>query len=161
MTVWENLLVGAHDRVRASVPSILARLPRVREAERRAADEAAAVLTFVGLWDERDRQANTLSYGHQRRLEIARALMTAPRLLLLDEPAAGMNETESRDLADLILKIRSAGVDVMLIEHDMDLLMSISDRIVVLDHGEVIGHGTPQEVRADPRVLEAYLGSAV
>lgn len=158
MTVWENLLVGAHDRVRANVLRVLFRAPAVRRAEAAAANDAVGVLRLTGLWDDRNKRANTLSYGHQRRVEIARALMTQPRVLLLDEPAAGMNETETRELARLIRQIRDHGIDIVLIEHDMDLLMTISDRLVVLDHGAVIGAGTPDEVRQNARVLEAYLG---
>jgi branched-chain amino acid transport system permease protein len=159
MTVLENLLVGAHERLRGWVPAFALRLPRHRHDEARALAEADALLQFTGVWDERFRRASALTYDSQRRVEIARALMTRPRLLLLDEPAAGMNETETRALAALISAIRDSGVDIVLIEHDMDLLMSVSDRIVVLDHGEVIATGTPDEVRKDPAVLEAYLGS--
>ncbi|MCS5722633.1 branched-chain amino acid ABC transporter ATP-binding protein/permease [Herbiconiux sp. CPCC 203407] len=159
MTVLENLLVGAHERLRGWVPAFALRLPRHRHDEARALTEAGSVLEFAGVWDERTRRASALSYDSQRRVEIARALMTRPKLLLLDEPAAGMNESETKALASLITAIRDSGTDVVLIEHDMDLLMSVSDRIVVLDHGEVIATGTPDEVRRNPAVLEAYLGS--
>lgn len=159
MTVLENLLVGAHSRLRANVLAHALRLPRRRAAEAAAIAQARELLAFAGLEGAEDRRASGLSYGEQRRVEICRALMTAPHVLLLDEPAAGMNERETEDLAGLILRVRDRGVAVVLIEHDMDLLMSISDRIVVLDHGEVIAEGAPDAVRADPLVVEAYLGS--
>lgn len=159
MTVLENMLVGAHERLRGWVPAFALRLPRHRHDESAALAEAATLLEFAGVGERRNDRASSLSYDAQRRVEIARALMTRPSILLLDEPAAGMNESETRELASLITAIRDAGTDIVLIEHDMDLLMSVSDRIVVLDHGEVIASGTPDEVRREPAVLEAYLGS--
>src|SRR5258706_16042449 len=116
------------------------------------------MLRFVGLEHEASQLAENLSYGHQRRLEIARALAMQPRLLLLDEPAAGMNPAEAQDLMKLIHNIRNRGITVLLIEHHMQVVMGISDRIAVLDHGEKIAAGTPQEVRNNPRVVDAYLG---
>jgi branched-chain amino acid transport system permease protein len=161
MTVVENLLVGAHERCRRWVPALVVRSRAARRQELAAHADVAQLLACFGLWPERLRMARTLSYGHQRRVEVARALMTLPEVLLLDEPAAGMNEDETAELSDLILQIRDSGVTVVLIEHDMSLLMRVSDRVVVLDHGEKIADGSPEEVRLDSRVLDAYLGTEV
>jgi len=159
MTVLENLLVGGHTRLAGFLPKFLSPFPFVRRGERATVAEAEAVLSFVDVWEIRDRRASSLDAYQQRRVEIARALMTRPRVLLLDEPAAGLNESETRDLARLISRIREQHIDVILIEHDMDLLMGVSDRIVVLDHGVIIADGPPNEIRKNPAVLEAYLGS--
>lgn len=158
MTVGENLLVGAHRRVEVGVGSAMVRSPAFRRREQAAMTDVNEVLEFVGLTEVRDQEAATLSYGYQRRLEIARALMTNPSLILLDEPAAGLNESESRELAQLILQIRQAGISVVIIEHDMDMLMSVSERVVVLNYGRVIADGTPDDVRSNSAVIEAYLG---
>lgn len=160
MSVLENLLVGAHLRLRTTPLALLTGSRAARTREHLEIDRARRVLDFVGLTVAHDALASSLAYGEQRRLEIARALMTQPRVLLLDEPAAGMNETETAALGELIQRIRGLGISIILIEHDMDLLMGVSDRIVVLDHGILIATGTPHEIRTDVNVVNAYLGGA-
>jgi branched-chain amino acid transport system ATP-binding protein len=160
MSALENVLVGQHNRLRASLFGSIIRPPWVRREEREARERGRELLSYVGLREElHDEMSANLSYGDQRRLEIARALASAPELLLLDEPTAGMNPQESRRLTDFMRKLRDErGLTILLIEHDMRVVMGVSERITVLDHGEKIAEGPPEEVRANRRVIEAYLG---
>ncbi len=158
MTVLENVMVGAHLRGRTTPLSALFARDAMQKEERELQERAEAILDFVGLAARRDQLARQLPYGDQRRLEIARALASEPALLLLDEPAAGMNPREASDLGRLIFAIRDRGITLLLIEHNMRLVMEISERIYVLDHGVKIAEGTPEEIRKDMAVIEAYLG---
>ena len=159
MTALDNVMVGAHLQLNQNLFAAMLRLPSVRRADAACREEAARLMDFVGVGRHIDADASQMSYGALKRLEIARALAARPKVLLLDEPAAGLNHTETGEIEALIRKVAQSGVTVVLVEHDMKLVMNLSDHILVLDYGKKLAEGTAAEVRANPDVVAAYLGA--
>jgi branched-chain amino acid transport system ATP-binding protein len=160
MSAIDNVMVGAHLRLAQNLLGALLRIPSLRRGEKACRDEAAALMRFVGLGRYLQAAASQMPYGALKRLEIARALAARPKVLLLDEPAAGLNHTETAEIEALIRKVADSGVTVVLVEHDMKLVMNLSDQLLVLDYGRKLAEGTAAQVRANPDVIAAYLGAA-
>ncbi|HTH98130.1 MAG TPA: ABC transporter ATP-binding protein [Stellaceae bacterium] len=159
LTVLENVLTGRHRLLKSGILASMLRLPGARAEERRLTERAEKLLDLIGLANHRDTHATELPMGSQKLLEVIRALMAAPKVLLLDEPAAGLNDSETAELAAMLVAIRQSGITVLIVEHNMSLVMNVADQVVVLEAGKVIATGTPASVQADPRVIAAYLGT--
>ena len=161
LTVLENVKTGRHIRAKCGLAAAILRTPAQKKEEAAIQEKSMELLDFMGLKKKADLLAKTLSYGEQRRLEIARAMASEPQLLLLDEPAAGMNSTEKVELTEMIRKIRDTGITILLVEHDMKLVMRVTDRIAVLNFGKMIALDAPEQVQNDPEVIAAYLGGGI
>jgi branched-chain amino acid transport system ATP-binding protein len=161
LTVLENVMIGRHIQSRSGLMAAICRTPAQRREEAEIRAKCCELLDFMELRDKAELQAKNLSYGEQRRLEIARAMATEPKMLLLDEPAAGMNSTEKVELTEMIRRIRDRGITILLVEHDMKLVMKVTDRIAVLNFGKLIAQGTPTEIQNNPEVITAYLGGGI